>query len=337
MPLWLVRALNEASTAEESGEAEGVEDDAAEGGGRGSLEHLGIVLARTKEQTMRVRCSLAMLLILSHAPPAISQTSNARFEVAAIRSTSFSGVIRITEQDGIVGGPQMSVVGNRVNISKLALSELITRAYGIRSYQLVAPDWVRQLRFDIQATIPQGMDSTALPTMLRTLLEERFGMVVRTEQQPLPVYELAVRQDGARLGDPVAMEVVFPSGLTATDGRTPLHPDMVRARTFLRSTPETDGFVRLDLMVTLDELAQFLTLRLDLPVIDRTGMAGYYQVALRVLSGDYQPASRTVAAADPTGSSWFKALERLGLELKRTRAELPMVIVDRIERSPTEN
>jgi uncharacterized protein (TIGR03435 family) len=273
---------------------------------------------------------------LLHATDASPQSSGERFEVASIRASRIES-ISLTPDEGWVGGPSVKVQGSRVDIRRLSLTALVLRAFNVRPYQLVAPAWLNEPLFDIQATTPQGADAGLIPTMLRRLLEERFGMVARTDERQLPVYELIVRPEGAQLGQAASLTDVFPA-LTASDGITPLHPDVVRARTFLRSTPETDGFMRLEGMLTLEELAQFLTLRMDLPVIDRTGLAGYYRMLFRILPSDYQGRRESTAgASEPSGSSWFKALERLGLELRRTRADLPIVVVEKISRTATDN
>jgi uncharacterized protein (TIGR03435 family) len=50
------------------------------------------------------------------------------------------------------------------------------------------------------------------------------------------------------------------------------------------------------------------------------------------------PDAASHAASDPTGSSTiFKTIEKQGLKLERTKSPVEMLVVDRLEKSPTEN
>jgi uncharacterized protein (TIGR03435 family) len=89
--------------------------------------------------------------------------------------------------------------GGRVDISSLSLESLITRAYGVESYQIAGPEWLSDAKFDIAATIPEGVGKDQIPGMLRSLLEERFKLAVHHETRPLPVYALGVAKGGPKL------------------------------------------------------------------------------------------------------------------------------------------
>jgi uncharacterized protein (TIGR03435 family) len=80
---------------------------------------------------------------------------------------------------------------------------------------------------------------------------------------------------------------------------------------------------------TLAELANALNRSVDLPVIDRTGLAGRYQFFLQ-----YVPESARLNGA--SGPSIFQALSDYGLELKQSRAPIDILVVEHIEK-PTEN
>jgi len=59
-------------------------------------------------------------------------------------------------------------------------------------------------------------------------------------------------------------------------------------------------------------------------IVDRDG--------LRIL-----PADRQAAPREPTGVSTFKAVEGLGLKIEERRSPIDVLVVDKSERSPTEN
>jgi hypothetical protein len=85
------------------------------------------------------------------------------------------------------------------------------------------PSWIRNQRFEIQAVLPDGAPSyslaqfldgraPSLESMLRTLLEDRFKLVVRRETRDVPVYAIVAARGGAKVpaakpGEPVAFGI----------------------------------------------------------------------------------------------------------------------------------
>ena len=68
----------------------------------------------------------------------------------------------------------------------------------------------------------------------------------------------------------------------------------------------------------------------DLPVVDRTGIAGAWDFAL----------DRTCMAAGRGGDgcdSYAVALEKIGLKLEKTTAPVERLVIDQIDKVPTEN
>jgi uncharacterized protein (TIGR03435 family) len=68
----------------------------------------------------------------------------------------------------------------------------------------------------------------------------------------------------------------------------------------------------------------------DLPIVDQTGLDGVYDFSLTF--------TMTRNIDDAADVSLFDALQdQLGLKLERRKAPLDRIVVDRIERAPTEN
>ena len=89
---------------------------------------------------------------------------------------------------------------------------------------------------------------------------------------------------------------------------------------------------------------------LDHPVVDLTGLKGAYDFAVswtgvnrvRALAGktaDGQPSGAAPAAADPSISlTIFEAVDKqLGLKLAAQKHPMPSIVIDHLERTPTEN
>jgi uncharacterized protein (TIGR03435 family) len=108
--------------------------------------------------------------------------------------------------------------------------------------------------------------------------------------------------------------------------------------------------------LTMDKFAETLSPFLDKPVVDMTELKGNYQVALDLSMEDLKnvgrkfgmampgaaPASGDAnalpsdAVSDPSGSV-FKSVQALGLKLEPRKAPLDQIVVDHVEKMPTEN
>ncbi len=79
------------------------------------------------------------------------------------------------------------------------ITDLIAIAYHVEPSDILGgPAWLDFDRFDINAKPPAGTkitnedDDPAAAAMLRTLLTDRFGLVARIDQRPLPAFVLTV-------------------------------------------------------------------------------------------------------------------------------------------------
>jgi uncharacterized protein (TIGR03435 family) len=136
----------------------------------------------------------------------------------------------------------------------------------------------------------------------------------------------------------------------------------------VRSTT-ANGTVRLELpKVTLDVFAEEMLANMvgDRPVINKTNLNGYYHIIIEIPFVEYAqyitrplrrdpdaslvlgpfagraasaPAAGTgMTAAEPSGDgALFRAVRKLGLILQSKKAPVKQLIIDRIDKSPTEN
>jgi uncharacterized protein (TIGR03435 family) len=300
------------------------------------------------------------------------------FEVASIRPATVPRPLSPGDGGffcpfGCFNGGRVKVDRARVDISFMALDQLILRAYGIKPHQLSGPDWMKNQRFDILANIPDGASAGAVPEMLKALLADRFKLATHRDVREQPVYALMVDKGGPKLQKSVEVDDADKPGdlpLSSPQGPVRLRRLDDGASTVggpwgpIRmhfSTPEGKGPETELLKVTMPMLADAMTQFMDRPVVDATDLKGDYQVVLSMQ--DVDPFVRVKAAAfgfpippppgdapnapagngpatasDPTGASTiFKTMEKLGLKLNRTRAPVEMLVVDRLEKVPTEN
>jgi uncharacterized protein (TIGR03435 family) len=227
------------------------------------------------------------------------------------------------------------------------LRSLILRAYKLHDSQLInAPEWIDRERFDIDARVatPPRDGPEALIPMLRTLLSERFGLRSHTEPRPIPAYVLTRAREG-RLGPQIRPTEADCSGqrvptqeeirAAVRDGWPPC--GMVFVVNFTTRTPAGSAvemrFRRS--ATTIDDLAAAFPNAVGRPVVNRTGLEGRYDVEYSYAP---QPADPGVTSAfRPDTPGLLAAVEeQLGLKLEAERTEVPVLVIDAVER-PSEN
>ncbi len=267
------------------------------------------------------------------------------------------------------GGGGIQRLPGRISATGMPLRPLIRQAYGpLQDFQLVgAPDWIDTERFDIEARLEGPPSPQMMQAMLRRMLAERFQLSTHTESRDLPVYDLVLARDDGRLGpglEPSAPDCV---AMITTQGRgrggpaagrgAPPPPLEGRGRgrgpggpgplAFDGPPPcgsRGGGFGRFRAGgATMAQLAESLAGTARRVVVDRTGLAGYYDVILTYTPDPAQlplappPPGIELPAIDPNGPSLFTAVqEQLGLKLVPATAPVDVVVIDRIEK-PTEN
>jgi uncharacterized protein (TIGR03435 family) len=89
------------------------------------------------------------------------------------------------------------VEGNRITITYNSL-RLANR---VKDYQVAAPAWTAEQKFDITATMTAGSDTAQAPEILQRLLEERFRLRAHTEPKEMTVYALSEAKKGAKVAE----------------------------------------------------------------------------------------------------------------------------------------
>jgi len=262
--------------------------------------------------------SLAVLL----SSPIFAQSDVPSLEVASVRkhvSTSAQG-----------GG--VTVSGSRVTVVDYMLSSLILEAYKVKLYQIAgAPDWmgggssfsdiVARSRsadsYDISAKAEgdAALTRDQARLILQAVLADRFQLKVHRETKDLPVYALVLGKNGPKLKEsapdakPGAGYNSGPGGVRMTNWKT-----------------------------TTTQFAAGLSLQADRPVVDKTGLTGFYDIALEWSRDDGQHSALGVPReTDDAGPSLFTAVqEQLGLKLETARAPIEVLVIDHAEK-PSEN
>jgi uncharacterized protein (TIGR03435 family) len=181
-------------------------------------------------------------------------------------------------------------------------------------------------------TIAAKVDARATPDdirlMLRQLLVDRFKLVSHTRTEERSGYALNVGPDGPRLQTAQADGSVPP--MPAYMG-SPLPPPGP-FEGFIFTSAENGCCAITGRGVPMSRLAAELSAQIEAFVVDRTGLAGNYYFGFMFQRHDRVDAD----AAD--APSIFEAIEReLRLTLNKTTGAVDFLVVDRIDKVPTEN
>jgi uncharacterized protein (TIGR03435 family) len=253
-----------------------------------------------------------------------NSSPRSEFEVASIRAGD----------GGMAPGIQAS--GSQVTIS-LGLRALINKAYHAQFISGAQPGLLTT--FYIRAKMPEGTTKYMIPEMLRSLLEDRFGLSVHWEKQAKKVYALRVdgaakltRSEGLDDSLPGFELGASPSGfarLSAPNGG------------IISSKPTADGGSKMESKGgSLGYFTEIFSRLLDRPVVDRTGLSGYFDFTL-TLSADDMGRSNMGQTTDPARAvntpSLRDSLKALGLKLEKADEQVDVLVIDHVDPVPTDN
>jgi len=239
------------------------------------------------------------------------------FAVAAclVRGQEFEAVSVKPNKSGS-GGSHSRGDRGLFTAENLTLRSLIVSAYGIKDYQLEAPDWLRSERYDLAARLPHDLPEdrkqyrAAFGAMMQKMLSDRFKLAIHRSQKSMPVYGLVVGKKGLK-GEELTCNCCNSNS----------------NNTHYWST-----------CTTMDGFAEFLSGRMDAPVLDMTGLSASYKITLDWVAEPRQSTDGKAGADAPPGPTLTEALQdQLGLKLEPRKAPIEIIVVDHAEKVPTEN
>ncbi len=244
---------------------------------------------------------------------------------------------------------------------------LISIAYDLNYVQISGPSWLAEQQFDVTAKVPEGATKAQFRIMIRNLLIERFKLAAHREKKDLPMYELTVAKSGPKL-KASAGEADAPDIAGRGAAPPPRPGEMPR---------DADGFPQLppgrrSMMImmpsrvrwrlvdeSMEQFSKELQGMAGRPVIDATGLTGKYDFELRFAPagngvdfmgrglmrgpappppGAGGPIAPDASAPDDSAPSIFTAVQdQLGLKLESKKGPVDTLVIDHIEKTPTEN
>jgi len=191
------------------------------------------------------------------------------------------------------------------------------------------PEWAVRERYDIEAKATSNAtglgseDGTRrrAQRVLRSLLADGFGLVMRAKNERMSVYALTIVSGGHKLhkADIAGKECTFDTDPGACHNFVPGFGHPLNAKA-----------------IDMDDLTHYLENWTDLPVVNRTALSGLFTlhttgwVPMRLPP----PPPDAMPGANPFASlpTVFEVLGKLGLQLNQQQDILPVYTVERIER-----
>jgi uncharacterized protein (TIGR03435 family) len=243
------------------------------------------------------------------------------FEVAAIKpsaplSSQVPGFRNRSEQVDLyirMAGGGMKADPAQVRFTYKTLEELICLAFSLKPFQISAPKGMSGTRYDIAAKMPARASTDSVPEMLQSLLKDRFKLTSHRANKDFEVYVLSVGAGGLKIPQKPA-DYKFDRTATA-------------------------------LPQTLESLGNALSRAMGRPVLDQTTLQGEFMVPKdfqslvnKAIIGQIVPDRGGDEDMEvPSAGAIRRALAALGLGLNPSKRPLPILVVDHVEKTPTEN
>jgi uncharacterized protein (TIGR03435 family) len=199
---------------------------------------------------------LGLMLVVeltAQAPP----STVPRFEVATVKPS----------RPNAAGGG-FDFPPGRFAAENQSLAALIFFAYDTDRFRTAGPDWIARERFDISAT---GAVTAQIKSMVRQLLQDRFGLRAHFDTRRVPVYVLTVARADGTLGPNLRRVKMDCAGREPLpDGMTPCSTrNQPRGTLVARGTNWQTAILHREIATTMDRL-----------VLDRTSLKGQFDMRL---------------------------------------------------------
>ena len=291
----------------------------------------GFLMSARAKRLRYVVIGIAVSIGASSALSQVSSDVKLSFDVAAIKPTGPDQRQRLSIEPG-----------GRFVADGFSVKTLIAIAYGLTtSFQMVGGGgWEETDRWSIQAkadgvtSIPNWSPPyipEIIAVRLRSLLEDRFLLKSHRESRIQQSYALVESKTGSKL-----VRTEAPSPSTAESGnpvgnQPAQHPGSIKA----------GSGVVIGASTSVDQLVAYLNRLLDRPVINRTGITGYFNFKLQFAPESAPRYHSPPPSASGPGSEVqlsndppiFTAIqEQLGLKLESTKVPADVLVIDSVQK-----
>ena len=281
---------------------------------------------------MRTFAGTSSIVLLSGALFGQSSETAARFEIADVH-TSVKTPTQFVRTSPVRSG--------RYEIKTATMLDLIRLAWAFEPDKILGgPSWLELDRFDVIAKVPRDSTPESQRLMLQSLLKERFKLALHEDTKPLPVWALSVGKklqlkeaDGS--GD-TGCKLPSPSGAPAEGGTRIGFMDANGTSTTVNLGPGMTiaySCRNMTMAAFAEGLRTMRGAQLNTPVLDQTGLKGMWNFDVKWSLQLFGPMASTGDRI-----SLVDALEKqLGLKLEEVPVPKAVLVVDSVERKPSDN
>jgi uncharacterized protein (TIGR03435 family) len=213
-----------------------------------------------------------------------------------------------------------NITPTSITLRYATLGNCIEWAYGFRHVRVIGPDWrdrPSDVFYEIVAKTSIPAEESQLKLMLQSLLKERLGFEAHRETRDIHAYALKV--EGGR------------PKIQKSEGNGDPHIKVAGRYVNKFENFSMTGFVQ--------NMENTFALR---PVIDDTGLTGTFDFTLDlssfILDPDTGKPILDARGAVDEESAYIRALpQQLGLKLEPQKRPAEVLIIDRVQKSPTKN
>lgn len=267
------------------------------------------------------------------------------FEVASVRASA----PRVPGQRPALatrrGGPGTPDPG-RISYSNQPLSDILADAFGVYWNQISGPDWIATDRYDIAAKVPEGTTKEQARQMLQNLLVDRFHLAFHMQTKAVEGYALTLAPGGSKMQahsdapqatqNSSAEKDPFPALAPGEHMARRMRSGHVYARFADTSVAEFGKFLSglLSPAESYVQLSAGESRGAPTPILEKTGLTGKYDFTFDYAGGSFFTAEGLPRILSSIQNSLTK---ELGLKIVEAKVPVNVLVIDHMERTPTEN
>ena len=226
-------------------------------------------------------------------------------------------VVTVKPSDPNDGNRGFQTRGRHLLAANETVNDMISFAWGIHAKQIVGgPAWFSTDHYFVDGVpdVPGEPSLTQFRSLIRKMLEDRFGLKVHNDKRELSVYALTEAKGGPKLTKSLGNPNGPPNDNFSTSA-------------YMKETNTTMG-----------EYAKAMQYVLDRPVLDQTGLEGRWDFLLKWTPDESQFTAMGYKIPPPSDNpnappGLFAAIqEQIGLKLEAVKAQADVLVVDAVQR-----
>jgi uncharacterized protein (TIGR03435 family) len=284
------------------------------------------------ENWAAMRTLIIAMLVLVAGSAGRTQSGAPAFEAASIKANPQRPPTSIAQIPGMI----RALPGGRVEAAWAELRYMVFWAYGLEPYQVVEgkqPELSQHFDISAKAANPNATRED-LQLMMRSLLKERFNLEAHVDTREADILVMVPARTDGKAG--AGLTPFTDNCQQRNQNRAAFGSPQWRAAPPCTWTSMNDRAHGAGL--TMSQLGRQFATYMEMPVVDRTGWPGEFEIDLEASMRDTPllqrlraPASLGAPLTQSTAPAFVEAVrDQLGIRLLKERGSIGTVVVDRV-------